>query len=153
MHRWGAYAHFRKTGGTTSTALLGKDGSHWSYLLDTQGSFMYGNGWKDNGGTFTSTAAQSAYSSLDLYLMGMIPKEQVSPMLLIDNTAIDKTQLPQLGATITGTATTVTIDDIITAEGQRIPNSTNSQKEFKIGYVLLTQQGGSVADYVTAIEP
>jgi len=31
-------------------------------LLDTQGSVMYGNGWKDNGnGTFTSTAKQSSY--------------------------------------------------------------------------------------------
>jgi hypothetical protein len=92
---------------------------------------MYGNGWKDNGnGTFTSTAKQSGYSPLDLYLMGMIPKEQVPPMLLIDNPAIDKTQLPHLGDTISGTAKTVTIDDIIADEGACVPDAASSQKKF-----------------------
>lgn len=65
---------------------------------------MYGNGWKDNAnGTFTSTAAMSGYSPLDLYLMGIIPKERVPPMLLIGNPAIYMTQLPQLGITMTNT--------------------------------------------------
>jgi hypothetical protein len=153
MHRWGAYAKYRKSGGTTSDALLGKDSTHWSYLLDTQGSYIYGNGWRDiGGGSFTSTAARSGYSPLDLYVMGMIPKEEVFPMLLIDNPASDKTQLPQLGATITGTAQTVTIDDIIAEEGARAPNSAVSQKAFKIGYVILTTPGGSVTDEVAGIE-
>ena len=70
--------------------------------------------------------------------MGMIPKEQVPPMLLVDNAAVDKTQLPQLGATITGTAKTVTIDDIIAAEGARVPAAATSQKKFDLGFVLLT---------------
>lgn len=63
---------------------------------------MYGSGWLDNGdGTFTSVAKQSGFSPLDLYLMGMIPTEQASPMPLIDNAAIDKTKLPYLADTIT----------------------------------------------------
>ncbi len=37
MHRWGANVKFRD-GGADSTALLGKDGTHWSYLLDTDAS-------------------------------------------------------------------------------------------------------------------
>jgi hypothetical protein len=153
IHRFGAYARYRKTDGTTSTALLGKNSSHWSYLLDSGGSFIYGNGWRDNGnGTFTSTADRSGYSPLDLYLMGMISGGEVPPMLLIDNPAIDKTQLPQLGAAITGMAQTVTIDDIIAIEGARTPNSTASQKAFKIGYVLLTAPGGSVTNDLVGIE-
>jgi hypothetical protein len=153
MHRFGAYVRFKNPDGTLNTGLLGKDGAHWSYLLDTQGSIMYGNGWKDNGnGTFTSTATMSGYSPLDLYLMGMIPKEKVPPMLLIDNPAIDKTQLPQLGATITGTANTVTIDDIIAAEGARVPDSTTSQKKFNVGYVLLTRSGDNATAAAQAIE-
>ncbi|MBI4697887.1 MAG: hypothetical protein HY758_02980 [Nitrospirae bacterium] len=39
-----------------STALLGKDNRHWSYLLDSDASVLYGNDWQDNkDGTFTST--------------------------------------------------------------------------------------------------
>jgi len=153
MHRFGAYVRYRKPDGSISTGLLGRDSAHWSYLLDTKGSLMYGNGWRDNGnGTFTSTAKQSVLSPLDLYLMGMIPKEQVPPILLIDNTAIDATQLPQLGATVFGTATTVTIDDIVSAEGERIPNSTASQKQFTGGFVLLIRPGDSTETALQAIE-
>lgn len=153
MHRFGAYVRFKNTDGSLNAALLGKNSAHWSYLLDSKGSLMYGNGWKDNNeGTFTSTAAINSYSPLDLYLMGMIDKSQVSPMLLIDNPAIDKTLMPQLGATITGTAKTVTIDDIIAAEGPRIPDSSQSQKKFNVGFVLLTRPGDDSTAAASAIE-
>ncbi len=153
MHRFGAYVRFNNPDGSLNTSLLGKDSAHWSYLLDSKGSLMYGNGWKDNAdGTFTSVAKQSGYSPLDLYLMGMIPKEQVPPMLLIDNPAIDKTKLPNLGDTITGTAKTVTIDDIIAAEGARIPDSTTAQKQFNVGFVLLTRAGDNATAATQAIE-
>ena len=73
-------------------------------------------------------------------------------MLLIDNPAIDKTKLPGLGDTITGTAKTVTIDDIIAAEGERIPNASTSQKKFNIGFVLLTRAGDNTTAAVQAVE-
>jgi hypothetical protein len=153
MHRFGAYVRFKNADGTLNTSLLGKDSAHWSYLLDTKGSVMYGNGWNNNGdGTFTSTSARSGYSPLDLYLMGMIDKTQVPPMLLINNPAIDPTQLPQLGATVSGTATTVTIDDIIAAEGARVPDSTTSQKKFNVAYVLLARPGDDTSLAQPAIE-
>ncbi|MBI5420470.1 MAG: hypothetical protein HZA60_10305 [Deltaproteobacteria bacterium] len=82
----------------------------------------------------------------------MIPKEQVPPMLLIDNTAVDPTQLPQPGATVTGTAKTVTIYDIIAAEGERIPNAAASQKQFSTGFVLLVRPGDNTAQALPAIE-
>ena len=153
MHRFGAYVRFKNPDGTLNSGLLGKDNSHWSYLLGSKGSLMYGNGWRDNGnGTFTSIAAKSDFSPLDLYLMGMIPKEQVPPLLLIDNPVIDKTLLPQLGATISGTAMTVTIDAIIAAEGARVPDASGSQKQFNAGFVLLTRPGDDVTAALQAIE-
>jgi hypothetical protein len=153
MHRFGAYVRFKNLDGSLNNSLLGKDNAHWSYLLDSKGSLMYGNGWKANGdGTFLSTSKQSTFSPLDLYLMGLIPKEQVPPMTLIDNPAIDKTQLPNLGATITGTAKTVTIDDIIAAEGARIPNAATAQKQFNVGFVLLTRAGDNATAATQAIE-
>lgn len=152
-HRFAAYVRYKLPDNSLSTALLGKDNSHWSYLFDTQGSVMYGNGWSDNGdSTFTSTTTMNSYSPLDLYLMGMITKEQVPPMLLIDNPAVDKTQLPFLGATVNGTATTVNIDDIIAAEGERVPNVSTSQKQFNVGYILLTRHGDSMGQPAQALD-
>jgi Glucodextranase, domain B len=152
-HRFGAYVRYKLPDNSISTGLLGKDNSHWSYLLDSQGSVMYGNGWNDNGnGTFTSTTIMNSYSPLDLYLMGMIPKDQVPPMLLIDNQNINKTQLPFLGATVSGTASTVSINDIVAAEGERVPNVSTSQKQFNVGYILLVKHGDSMGQAAQALD-
>ena len=153
MHRFGAYVRYKKTNNSLSMDLLGQDNAHWSYLFDSQGSLMYGNGWQDNGdGSFTSTEKQNSYCPLDLYLMGMIPKEQVPPMLLINNPAIDATQFPFLGATVNGTATTVTINDIIAAEGERVPSATTSPKQFNIGYILLVRHEDSIGQAAQALD-
>ncbi len=153
MHRFGTYVRFKNPDGTFNTGLLGKDSAHWSYLLDCKGSLMYGSGWQDNGnGSFTATAVKSSFSPLDLYLMGMIDKSQVPPMLLIENGTIDKTKLPQPGVTIAGTAKTVTIDNIIAAEGARIPPAATSPKRFNVGFAVLTRPGVPVGNALLAIE-
>ena len=156
MHRWGAYAQFRDKGGAISSALLGRNSGHWSFLLDSQGSVMYGNRWQDNGnGTFTSTMPQSEmkyYSPLDLYLMGMIDKSKVPPMLLINSPNIDSTQLPQSGITITGTAQHVTIDQIIAAMGPRVPDASASQKNFKSAFIFITSPGTFTGNEISGIE-
>ncbi|MFP4040966.1 MAG: CARDB domain-containing protein, partial [Desulfosudaceae bacterium] len=142
LHRWGCYATFQDENNEGSQALLGKNMAHWSFLLDTDGSLMYGNQWHDNGnGTFTSLPGHKYYSPLDLYLMGLVDKTEVPPMLLIDNPEIDPKRLPVAGETISGTARTVTIEDIIAAEGERIPSAENAQKQFRIGTVLIVRPG------------
>jgi flagellar hook assembly protein FlgD/Tol biopolymer transport system component len=156
MHRWAARARFKDANGAISSALLGHDGSHWSFLLDTAGSVMYGNKWKDNGnGTFTTTTSQGEmklFSPLDLYLMGMIDKSKVPPMLLINSPDTDASQLPQAGVTVTGTAQYVTIDQIIAAMGPRIPDAASSQKNFKSAFIFITQPGTFRGDEVYGIE-
>ncbi len=115
--------------------------------------FLYGNDWMDNGnGTFTSTGGGKYYSGLDLYLIGMIDKAQVKPMLLIDNPLIDATKLPEVGTTISGTSRNITIGDIIAAEGDRIPNASSSQKNFKTAFILLTRPGTFNSDVLPGIE-
>ncbi|MBE0427110.1 MAG: PKD domain-containing protein [Nitrospirae bacterium] len=139
MHRWGANVKFRDISGIISTALLGKDATHWSFLLDSDASVLYGNDWHDNGdGTFTSISTNKYYSPLDLYLMGLYDKSLIAPMLLIENPAIDPAKLPELGTTISGTARYIIIEDIIAAEGGRIPGSSESQKSFKTAFILIT---------------
>lgn len=153
LHRWGAYVKFRDANGAISTALLGRDGAHWSYLLDSYGSVLYGSQWQNNNdGSFTSTAARKYYSPLDLYLMGFIDKSQVPPMLLIESPHIDPTQLPKVGSTITGTPRYVTIDDIIAAEGERIPGVSESQQSFSAAFIFITTPGTYTGDELYGLE-
>ena len=111
LHRWGAYVHFRDGDGE-SAALLGLDAAHWSFLLDSAGSSLYGNHWRDNGdGTYTSVAPEQVrggevigriFNPLELYLLGLIDKSQVPPLLLIDAPGVDVTALPAIGVTLPG---------------------------------------------------
>ncbi len=153
MHRWAAFVRFRGADGNPGAALLGEDAMHWSFLLDSRASLMYGNQWQDNSdGTFTSVAIRKYYSPLDLYLMGFIDKTQVPPMLLIENQEINPSRMPELNARITGTARYVTIDDIIAVEGERVPSSADSQKSFKIAFILVTRPGTFTGNELAGVE-
>lgn len=151
-HRWGVHVRFIKDG-TISDSLIGKDESHWSYLFDTRGSLQYGNTWQDNGdGTFTSLTNRKYFSKLDLYLMGFAEKSEVDPMLLIENEGIDPATMPEEGVTINGEATYVTIEKIVEAEGERVPSYADSQKTFKIGYILASRSDTATNKSLQAIK-
>ncbi|WP_082507133.1 CARDB domain-containing protein [Duganella sp. Root336D2] len=151
LHQWGSHVKVRGPDGKPSDVLLGRDGAHWSFLLDSGASVEFGNQWQDNGnGTFTSVAGQQFFSPLDLYLMGMLKKEEVPPFFLIDSPAVDKKRLPENGVTISGSRRNLSIDDVIAVEGPRTPDAEHAQKEFRLGFVLLTRPGEKVSDEVLA---
>lgn len=140
LHHWASGVHFTNADGQRDGRLLGKDGAHWNFFLDTKASVEYGHKWKDNGdGTFSAVAARRFYSPLDLYLMGFYSKEQVQPFALLQpaNTQYLPTDLPSPGAKVNAVAETVTIDQIIAQEGPRVPNAVDSQKEFRFGFIYL----------------
>jgi subtilase family serine protease/flagellar hook assembly protein FlgD len=142
LHRWAAKVHFIDGNGQPSGALLGRDNAHWSFLLDTGGSVEYGNRWVDNGnGTFTSLPDRQFFSPLDLYLMGMLRRQEVPPSFYIHAPDVLAHRLPEAGVTISGQRRDVTIDQVIAAEGPRQPDADAAQKQFRIGFVLLTQPG------------
>ncbi len=146
QHRWASHVKFRDWNGQISSGLLGKDGSHWSYLLESHGSVLYGASWRDNGdGSFTATDAESTFSPLDLYLAGLIDKTKVPPFFLIEAPDIDANALPPpVGTTIRGIKRIVTIDDIIAAEGPRVPSADVSQKTFRFGFIYLVRPGETI---------
>lgn len=138
LHQWAAHVRVKSPDDSLSDVLLGRDGSHWSFLLDSGASVMYGNQWKDNGdGTFSSTATRKFLSPLDLYLMGFYKPEEVPPFFVVENPGIDKARLPEENVTVSGTKRIITIDDIIAAEGPRVPAAGEAQKEFRMAFVLL----------------
>ena len=156
MHRWGSFVNVDHAD-LDSNALLGRDVAHWSYWFNTTNSPMEGNAWLDNGdATWTvDPAATSTYSDLDLYLMGLVGPEAVAPqtVLLVDDAeqervGRDATATPEgfaeASAAGSGQATSVTaqsvvftVDDIIAAEGARVPSVSDSPKTFKMAFLVL----------------
>lgn len=153
MHRWGSFVNIEKEG-LDADALLGRDVAHWSYFLHTPNSPMEGNTWVDNGdGTWrTDNVATSTYSDLDLYLMGFVGPDEVGEqtLLLVDEAeaaaaGIDAASTPEYlarysgGSNVTFAATpvTFTVDDIVAAEGERIPSADESPRSFRMATLVL----------------
>jgi hypothetical protein len=114
---------------------------------------LYGNDWRDEGdSTFTSVAIRRFLSPLDLYLGGFLAAEEVPPLTLLSNPAVDPERLPELGAVVTATAEMITIDDVIAAEGPRVPDSVDSPKDLRAAFLLLTRPGEVIEEgHVTAL--
>ena len=77
-----------------------------------------------------------------LYLMGLMPKEEVPPILYITNKEDRPFYL--LPKHLKVTKKWISIDDLIAVEGERVPNYSTSQKNFKIAVILVTEQGKQV---------
>lgn len=146
LHTWGTRLRFRLPDGSLSGALTTGE-SHWSYLYDSQGSVLYGNDWRDDGnGSFTSLAVDKVWGPLDLYLAGFAGPDEIPPLLLIDNPTIEPQRRGQPGETIQGGAATVTIDDIVAAEGPRVPAAGESPDRFRAAVLYLVRPGATPSD-------
>jgi YVTN family beta-propeller protein len=145
-HQWLAHARYRDANNQISSALHG-DSSHWRNLLDSDASVMgVGPGtsidWVPNGdGTFTAKRIFDEYSPLDLYLMGFLASDKVPPFQLLSNPGIDVSQNFAERDRISATAETISINQIISAEGSRVPDFQASPKTFRAGFIFLTKQG------------
>jgi hypothetical protein len=170
-HRWLAKVAFRE-GGVDKPDLLGRAGAHWSFFVDTDASVMEGNEWEDGNGTFTTVAATQRFSPLDQYLMGLRRAVDVPDFFYIAAPGRVETQFcrrrrpppydlnlhldlkncsPEVGVTTVGTRRTVTVDQIIAAEGLRQPPSgfstENPTTVWRQAFILLSRPGQTpVAD-------
>jgi hypothetical protein len=157
-HRWLSYVRFDAEHDIKDD-LLGRDNSHWSFLADTrtnpEGSFsslMEGNAWRDNGnGTFISIeTAVNYFNSLDLYLMGLIPPDEVAEITYLTVDPALKPFLregsPRNGFALSAQRKTANVDQIIVREGPRSPDAASAPKEFRIAFILLTESGKAPTD-------
>ena len=107
---------------------------------------MGGGVWQDN---FDGTNTQldddyyvpaTGWSYLDLYLMGLISAAEVPDFFILRNlvpAGKDANGHPVFKAD----RTKVTIQDVIAAEGPRLPGVDKSQREFNTGFVIIVQHG------------
>jgi hypothetical protein len=153
-HRWGAYASANVNGDRISLGPW----PHWAaglqarvafpYSLPTEASTLGGCVWQDNlDGTYTQLrdgyfVPAAGYSYLDLYLMGLISATEVPDFFILKN-------LARVGEDANGhpvfraERTKVTIQDVIAAEGPRLPNVDQSQRHFNTGIVVVVEHGQS----------
>jgi hypothetical protein len=157
-HRWLTYVRF-KTNKGASDDLLGRDLSHWSFLMDSRttpegnfSSLMEGNAWGESaGGSFRTIESSANYfSELDQYLMGLRSPEEVNAVSYLDVPEEVQQRLrigsPMDNFSLSAEKKSVTLEQIIAQEGARLPDAANAPKDFRIAFVLLIERGKAVTD-------
>ena len=111
---------------------------------------MGGGVWQDNfDGTYTQLdddyyVPATGWSYLDLYLMGLIAPSEVPDFFLLRN--LSPQGKDANGHTIyKADRTKITVNDVIAAEGPRIPDVDHAQKHFNTGMVIVLQHGHKLA--------
>lgn len=148
----------------TDIPLLLSDDLHWSKGLvmpyDTFGGVREARPWRDNGdGTFSfdpkTEEVQRKFHPFDLYLMGLMDKSEVQGEFSLLTEMEDPYQgfgFPPGGGiqpnpknnfpTTRAKVIKLTIDDIINIAGEeRKPGVSESQKDFKLAFVILLKKG------------
>jgi hypothetical protein len=150
-HRWAAFVSANAHG---ETIVLGP--THWArglqapaafpYQRPTEASAMGGGVWQDNfDGAYTQLdddyyVPATGWSHLDLYLMGLITPSEVPNFFLLRN-------LVAAGSDANGhpifkaDKVKITIQDVISAQGPRLPAVDQSQKNFNTGIVVIVEHG------------
>jgi hypothetical protein len=118
------------------------------YSLPLEASTLGGGVWQDNfDGTYTQLrdgyfVPATGYSHLDLYLMGLISAAEVPDFFVLQNLVrIGKD--PNGHPVFSAKRTKVTIQDVIAAEGPRLPDADHSQRKFNTGIVVVVAHGQS----------
>ncbi len=151
-HRW-----IGQTAGTSS-GLTSADG-HWSFFLESGGSFLGGNRMVDHrDGTFTTLGGLSVFGPLDQYLMGVRRPEEVAPFYVVEpaggfeparaasGEAFAADSRPEGGVHFRGTRRDVTIDDLIRSAGERSPRAASGPRVFRMAFVLVVPAGARPSD-------
>lgn len=165
-HAWLAFPHVAGGGGGTDL-LLGRSQAHWSFYMHTNGSPVEGHRWTDNGdGTFTAAKLDEfEFSDLDLYLMGLMDPKEVEPWFVIEDphdcvdSNLPDQKCPSPSSflfkadtfTVSGTRRDVTIDDVILAEGERVPAYPAAPNEFGLSFLLIKRPGEVLCEEEYAI--
>ena len=154
-HMWGAYVRNRdsETDARRYDLLIGSTGQgvfHWGRFFDNDHSPMDYDGidWQELGGNqFQSHGIANDFfhfHPLDLYLMGLLPRELVGSFYVIQNPSANS-------GTITGTKKNLTVQNVIWSEGERDPAYPDTQKEWKQAFVVLTKDAHASHAFVQQV--
>lgn len=150
-HLFLAFASVRNAGDPAARPMLGRQNFHWNFRFNSEASLLEGNRIRDNGENanprFTTLATVEGFGPLDQYLMGLRAQQEVPPTFLVENSTLPAgISAPQVGVNFNGTRRNIAVEEVIAAEGRRIPDHTVEQRRFRMAIVLLTAPGGAVRD-------
>ncbi len=156
-HAWTAHLSYLKDG--SQEPLFGQYcRCHWRTDLHLPAAFpwhdddpgprslMGGGYWRENGdGTFTRLdnywGGGGGHSWIDLYAMGLAEAREVPDMFILQNLRPANQHDPY--GPHTGDKEIVTIEQVVAAEGSRIPSAQDAQKDFTAGFVYLLDPGSA----------
>ena len=158
-HRWLAFFEFRNHRGEISDELLGRGRAHWSFFLDSDASVMEGNDIQDlGGGSFRTTGAMAGYSQLDLYAMGLVGESEVPPFFYVESPVNvaggrNRESAPATNVTFNGTRRDVLIQDIVVANGPRVPATADSPRLHRQAFIYVVGAGRTAgADQIDKLD-
>lgn len=141
-HLFLALASIRDPLDPNARPMLGAQNAHWSFNFNSEASLLEGNRIQDLGANrFLTVATVQGYSILDQYLMGFRTPDEVPPTFLVRNSLIGAASFPHAGITISGNRQDITVDDVVAAEGQRIPSAEVAQRRFRFAFILVVPAG------------
>ena len=165
-HAWLSFV-YANLGEGPDKIMLGRSEAHWNFYMHTDGSPVEGHRWLDKGGgDFEAVKLdQYQFSDLDLYLMGLMPPEEVQPWFVItephdciDSSKPDKSCAPVDGFgfqadqyRVKGTRVDITIDDVIAAEGPRVPAYPDAPNEYSLSFILIKRPDEVFCDEQVAV--
>ena len=129
---------------------------HWPDASDVAGalgSFVTRGGFRHVGGNAyagkVSSPLHRPYADLELYLMGVLPPSEVSPITLLTNATTNdfSSDNTELNFTADGMVTR-DIETIIATYGARVPSSTDARHDFRALPVIVTPTPLSSADWL-----
>jgi hypothetical protein len=155
-HRWLVYFRLKRaTDADHNELLLGRQKVHWSRGVAAEGSILDGYSWTDNGdGTFTPGARGVRYGTLDQYGMGLRAAKDVPPFFLLEEiTDVNGVPIPATGGLnrsgrYRGRKVDLTVDDLIRAQGPRVPPTDKAAEDLRMGVMLLGAPGVPVGDLI-----
>lgn len=145
-HLFLALASVRDPLNPLARPMLGTQNAHWSFNFNS--GFAAG-GQPDYGqrpgatNRFLTVATVQGYSPLDQYLMGFRPAAEVPSTFLVKGSQYSNSTFPQVGISIRGERQDISVDDVIAAEGQRIPDSTVAQRQFRTAFIMIVPEGST----------
>jgi hypothetical protein len=78
----------------------------------------------------TDAPVTKEFSDFDLYLMGLLPASSVRPGIIVTGTPCSGCVLP---------SSTITIGDVIAANGPRVPDASAAQKTFDVAVLVISR--------------
>jgi uncharacterized protein (TIGR03437 family) len=149
-HLFLAFASVTGGAGSAAQPMLGFAGSHWSFLFNSEASFLEGEKITDLGAgispRFVTGDIVAHYAPFDQYLMGFRAAADVVETLFVVNNpspSYAPTLHPASLASFDGDRQDIPVDQVVQTVGRRTPDSTVAQRRFRFAFVLIVAQGGT----------